>query len=618
MLGLRSFNATASMRKEVDSQALLEQAILSGSVEGVEKSRAQGANLMKAIGGRLPVSIAIQNGEEDVAISLLRLHPVTSLRLQPPPTPATSKSLRHELLMLSGHLFLTFMSLSGFRRLLPLVAPPAVSQAINEFLSFPPVYLQVYLLISDVVASITEFPAGTYFPYLKRRFTALSGMFVISRWSRGWLKNALVSSWIGFPALHFCWNICSRICSPGLQRCYQKFYSTYDASLDFHPGHAGAQVIDAFLSSSFQSERLILEFLNQGLISNEYILRSLGSENFQDGRIVVELWTLASLRGYEAALRRLVGLGVPVDLKLLKYNSDYRTSYIFPQRGRGSENFFDTALSMAVSQGHANNVELLLQQGADINAKDFLGRSPLQLACSDHHWMGYSYHRERQERCRLQAGNPDYHFRWHENPDSARIIDVLKRYGVDASLPGGIVGETALHEAAWAGNPHIVAALLDLAPSLLNIPDAKQRLPLHYAAQNIKATRILLDRQDQRVHGGAGADGAERATVAAARDELGNTPLHYAALGSSAEVIMLYLSIYQVDDIQAKNKDGETAYDYAADECRSCLMAFRDRVPGIRTSIPAKEIIEDYMAGGNLVSNLLSARNTAFVYGHAR
>ncbi|KAK6821897.1 hypothetical protein PG987_014722 [Apiospora arundinis] len=172
---------------------------------------------------------------------------------------------------------------------------------------------------------------------------------------------------------------------------------------DAHAENDGAQIIESFIHSSFQSERLLLELLDRGLISSEYVSTWLASnpkEVENRRRLAAGLWWAASSRGHKAALSRLVGLGVPVDLKLrtsidltrLKYNHHYQVRRIIEQPEDYREEFFETALSMAAARGDVDGVKLLLELGADPNAKDSLGRFPLQLACTDQHWGGFPDH----------------------------------------------------------------------------------------------------------------------------------------------------------------------------------------------------------------------------------
>jgi hypothetical protein len=81
--------------------------------------------------------------------------------------------------------------------------------------------------------------------------------------------------------------------------------------------------------------------------------------------------------GNAGGLRSLLDLGVPVRLR---YEGD---------------GYFDiapesTALHVAAWRAHTEAVAVLIERGAEINAKDAKGRSPLQLAvraCVDSYWM---------------------------------------------------------------------------------------------------------------------------------------------------------------------------------------------------------------------------------------
>ncbi|KAK7215513.1 hypothetical protein V2G26_003516 [Clonostachys chloroleuca] len=177
-------NATTGKRSsqkqhEPKAQSLLEQAVFSGDVTGVEQSLAQGANAMGLIYGHLPLYVAIRNGKEDVAISLLQHYPAHSL--QPAPW---AESLDCFLLRLG---------------------------------MFPINYR--YLKYFDV------------FPF---KVSASPAVYIIS---------GLVTEILCF--------------------LFRKYYENFPS----HAGVVGAQAINGFLISEFQSERLLLKLLDRGLIS---------------------------------------------------------------------------------------------------------------------------------------------------------------------------------------------------------------------------------------------------------------------------------------------------------------------------------------------------------------
>lgn len=126
----------------------------------------------------------------------------------------------------------------------------------------------------------------------------------------------------------------------------------------------GPPIAKAFLVSSFRSERPMLELLDRGLMSKEYILTSLSSTSKRDACFVVALWTIAASYNYGTALRKLVALGIPVDMKV-------QTAFVFP--GVKDDIVPDTALSIAAAYGHAISAEVLLQLGADPNIRAFGG-----------------------------------------------------------------------------------------------------------------------------------------------------------------------------------------------------------------------------------------------------
>lgn len=194
-------NATTGKRSsqkqhEPKAQSLLEQAVFSGDVTGVEQSLAQGANAMGLIYGHLPLYVAIRNGKEDVAISLLQHYPAHSL--QPAPW---AESLDCFLLRL-GMFPINYRYLKYFGRF--------ITQALVIFLLYK---------VPDV------------FPF---KVSASPAVYIIS---------GLVTEILCF--------------------LFRKYYENFPS----HAGVVGAQAINGFLISEFQSERLLLKLLDRGLIS---------------------------------------------------------------------------------------------------------------------------------------------------------------------------------------------------------------------------------------------------------------------------------------------------------------------------------------------------------------
>ena len=185
----------------------------------------------------------------------------------------------------------------------------------------------------------------------------------------------------------------------------------------------------------------------------------------------------------------------------------------------------DTPLHQAARNENPDIFTALIQEGADIHAKNKYGYTPL-------HWAAW----------------------WNKNPD---IIAALIQAGADIRAQDKY-GYTPLHQAAgFNENPDIINALIQEGADI----HAKNKYgytPLHQAAGFNKNPNIINALRQ------AGAD------INAKEQLFGNTPLHQAVWWNESPDIIAAL-IQAGADTKATNNDGESAEDLARSKGRLAI-----------------------------------------------
>jgi len=164
-----------------------------------------------------------------------------------------------------------------------------------------------------------------------------------------------------------------------------------------------------------------------------------------------------------------------------------------------------TPLHWACRKGHSAIVRLLLDHGADMNARNGLHNTPLDLAC--------------------------------ETDGHLDIARMLIEAGADVDAKNSAAnGKTPLHAACWHGHSDIVRLLIEVAADV-NARNLNGNTPLHMACQrgHMDIVHSLLD---------AGAD-------VNAKGFGNNTPLHRACWVNHAGIAKLLLD--HGAEVNAKN-----------------------------------------------------------------
>lgn len=206
-----------------------------------------------------------------------------------------------------------------------------------------------------------------------------------------------------------------------------------------------------------------------------------------------------------------------------------------------------TALLWAVENGNEGMVFLLLEIGADVNAKASIEMTALHQASRNGYEKVVQLLLDRGANVRAKTDTGETALHWAvENRQEATVRLLLER-GADINAQTAS-GETALHWAIRSEHDTMAQLLMEQGANV-NTRDSMKVTALHWAVENGQeaVVRLLL---------GRGAD-------VNAKTDNGMTALHQAARNGFEEVALLLIMMGA--DVNARTDSGQTALHWAVE-----------------------------------------------------
>ncbi|XP_045606736.1 transient receptor potential cation channel subfamily A member 1 homolog isoform X2 [Procambarus clarkii] len=257
-----------------------------------------------------------------------------------------------------------------------------------------------------------------------------------------------------------------------------------------------------------------------------------------------------------------------------------------------------TALHIAAKNGQHDILNLLLTKGADCNAQDNTGHSPLHLAVT----KDYPFCCEILLKCtdlKVNIQNKTLDTPLHRAAKEGRIhicTMILQHNNIEINVRND-KGMSPLHLATLENHAEVIKLLIENGADC-KMQDKYFHLPLHYAAQKgfpeccevllsicsdadkeKQLTVVLKDRKTPLMLAAKGGHHKCCAklgnTSINAVDKEGNTALHYAAIGGFENTIELLLTMGAEPNTQNKKRKAPV-HEAAGKKKSSCLKLLKD------------------------------------------
>ncbi|KAK6496717.1 hypothetical protein TWF481_001705 [Arthrobotrys musiformis] len=522
----------------IDPQKELEDAILEGDVLLLEKSLENGANINRFINGTPPLTLAIKNGEEDVAIGLIEygsdisVEPIiiqTAENKSSGSPAALSETISSPLAGVALSELIQFAFHEICRSLLnparwPNNLHPILGHTCSQ--SLFGFCIRHFILKACFATYHRDFKVAIW-PFVALAFSStfhftfqgapptdlhLSQPWKLSTITKRypqfvlWSLGAFIYALVG----RFLWLVILAL-FPNLKYVLNRRQKGVEIVI-----HGGTDALRTIINSTDGSERVCYTLLIHGIFSEDYVQQSIQRQNTPPGSDVIKLWEWALLHGHHRVCVHLLGLGISPaqsisggsslecaasfgheDILKALFNAAHDGQSLPPEQ----INLAFAANAAALASSPVDDLikrrtifNILLTAHADINSMNRSGRTCLSYLVE----AGIDDLVELllQQGANVNLANDGGKtLLWYLKPGRRpiEICSVLIRAGADANHISDN-GYTALLEHARRGHTDIVQALL-AAKADPRIATEDGRTALHFASQNsmISMMQDLLD-----------------------------------------------------------------------------------------------------------------------------